>query len=108
MQSRAQKGSVKNKIAKPPSLKGIHSGLVKRSKDGKDEEASSPAISNGTLALDSHPRQPIKNRSFNDKQTRSKVNSVVTFDCFTTCLHRQSGSQIIVFPFVYSCLFGFG
>ncbi|KAJ1410948.1 TPX2, C-terminal [Sesbania bispinosa] len=68
-QLRAQKAPVKSKNAKPPSPRGVHASSVKKSKDGKDEEAAS-AVSNGTSALDSHPRQPIKNRSFNDKQTQ--------------------------------------
>ena len=82
-QLRAQKGPVKNKTAKPPSPKVVHASSVKRSKDGKVEQASS-AVSNGTLASDSHPIQLTKVRSSNDKQTRlSKVNVIVTFDCFT-------------------------
>ncbi|KAK7283084.1 hypothetical protein RIF29_12356 [Crotalaria pallida] len=71
VQSRALKGPVKSKIAKSPSPRGIHSSSVKRTKDGKGVEAS-PAVSNGTLALDSHSRQPIKNRLSNDKQIPSK------------------------------------
>ncbi|KAE9603707.1 hypothetical protein Lal_00002250 [Lupinus albus] len=71
VKSRAQKGPIKNKIVKPPSARVIHSSLVKKSKDGKGGEAP-PAVSNRTLALDSNPRQPIKNKSFNDKQTQNK------------------------------------
>ncbi|KAE9609239.1 hypothetical protein Lalb_Chr08g0244091 [Lupinus albus] len=70
MQSRAQKGHVNNKTVKPPSPRGTSSSLVK-SKDGKGEEAP-PAVPNGTSALGSNPRQPIKNRSFSDKQTQQK------------------------------------
>lgn len=76
-QSKTRKGPVKNKNAKLPSPKGVHTSSVKKSKDGKDGEAAS-SVSNGISALDSHPKQPVKNRSFNDKQTRlSKVNFVV-------------------------------
>ncbi|KAE9586946.1 hypothetical protein Lalb_Chr23g0268521 [Lupinus albus] len=71
VQSRAQKGPVKNKTVKPPSPRGIRSSLVKTNKYGKGEEAP-PAVSNGTLGLHSNPKQPIKNRSLNDKQTQPK------------------------------------
>ncbi|XP_061341029.1 protein WVD2-like 5 [Gastrolobium bilobum] len=66
---RARKGLIKNKNAKAPTPRGVHASLVKRSEDGKDEKTSS-TVSNGTFALDSHPSQSIKNRSFNDKQTQ--------------------------------------
>lgn len=73
-QARGPKGPAKNKNAKPPGPRGVHVSSLKKSKDGKEKEAAS-AVSNGTLAVDSHKRQPIKNKSFNDKQTRlSKVN----------------------------------
>lgn len=90
-QSRAQKGPVKNKNAKVGgSSSGVNASLVKNSKVGKDKQASS-AVSNGTSALDSRPRQPIKNRSFNDRQAQlSKVNSVVTFVFLPKCLLRNS------------------
>ncbi|TKY58140.1 WAVE-DAMPENED 2 [Spatholobus suberectus] len=42
---------------------------MNKSKIGKDKEASS-TVSNGTSASDSRPRQPIKSRSFNDRQTQ--------------------------------------
>ncbi|OIW15010.1 hypothetical protein TanjilG_24119 [Lupinus angustifolius] len=71
VQSRAQKGPVKNKTVKPASPRGIRSSLVKTGKDGKGEEAPA-AVSNGTLGLHSNPKQPIKNRSLNDKQTQPK------------------------------------
>ncbi|CAL0327203.1 unnamed protein product [Lupinus luteus] len=71
VQSRAQKGPVKNKTVKPASPRGIRSSLVKTGKDGKGEEAP-PTVSNGTLGLHSNPKQPIKNRSLNDKQTQPK------------------------------------
>eukprot|EP00256_Glycine_max_P069376 XP_025983971.1 protein WVD2-like 5 isoform X2 [Glycine max] len=68
-QLKVGKGPAKNKNAKPPSPRGSHVSSVKKNKDGKDEEVAS-AVSNGTFALDSHPRQPIKNRSLSDKQAR--------------------------------------
>lgn len=92
-QSRLRKGPVKNKNAKSPSPRGVHTSSVKKNKDGKDEEAAS-SVSNGTFTLDSHPRQLIKNRSLNDKQTRlSKVNFVATFDCLPNV---YTGSQELI------------
>ncbi|XP_020230306.1 protein WVD2-like 5 isoform X2 [Cajanus cajan] len=67
-QSRAQKGLFKNKNAKATSSGGVRASLANKSKTGKDKEASS--VSNGTSASDSHPRQSIKSRSFNDRQTQ--------------------------------------
>ncbi|KAF7817252.1 protein WVD2-like 5 [Senna tora] len=71
-QVRASKGPVKNKNGKSPSLKGAHASGVKKSKDGKDEEAQSSAP-NGSLALNT--RQPIKSRSFNDRKTQISKHS---------------------------------
>ncbi|KAK7311877.1 hypothetical protein RJT34_10320 [Clitoria ternatea] len=68
-QLKLQKGPVKNKNAKTPTLNSVHTSSVKKSKDGKDQEATS-AVTNGTTALDSHSRHPTKNRSFSDKQTQ--------------------------------------
>ncbi|KAG5018628.1 hypothetical protein JHK87_014483 [Glycine soja] len=68
-QLKVGKGPAKNKNAKPPSPRGSHASSVKKNKDGKDEEVAS-SVSNGTFASDSHPRQPIKNRSLSDKQAR--------------------------------------
>ncbi|CAJ2675000.1 unnamed protein product [Trifolium pratense] len=73
-QSRAQKGPVKSKNAKVASSSGVHATLVKNSKTGKDKQASS-AVSNGTSALDSRPRQqPLKTKSFNDRQSQLSKN----------------------------------
>ncbi|XP_004498741.1 protein WVD2-like 6 [Cicer arietinum] len=72
-QSRAQKGSVKNKNAKVASSSGVHANLVKNSKNAKDKPASS-AVSNGTSALESRPKQSIKSRSFNDRQSQASKN----------------------------------
>ncbi|GAU15093.1 hypothetical protein TSUD_08310 [Trifolium subterraneum] len=73
-QSKAQKGPVKNKNAKVASSSGVHATLVKNSKTGKDKQASS-AVSNGTSALDPRPRQqPIKTKSFNDRQSQLSKN----------------------------------
>ncbi|KAK7410265.1 hypothetical protein VNO78_00907 [Psophocarpus tetragonolobus] len=68
-QLKAGKGPVKNKNAKPPSPRVGHASLVKKNQDGKDEEVAS-AVSNGTFASDSHPRQTVKNRSLSDKPVR--------------------------------------
>ncbi|KAE9588997.1 hypothetical protein Lal_00012615 [Lupinus albus] len=68
-QFKACKGPIKNKSAKTPTSSVVHSSLVKRNKNAKDKEMSS-AVSNGASALDSHTRQPIKNKSFNGRQTQ--------------------------------------
>lgn len=92
-QLKASKGPVKNKNAKAPSSKGIHASSVKKNKDGK-EVAS--AASNGSFTLDSHPKQPTKNKSSSDKQARlSKVNFVVIFVAYEI-LHRCSGIQMVL------------
>ncbi|MED6187952.1 hypothetical protein PIB30_081362 [Stylosanthes scabra] len=69
----AQKVLVKEKCTKPTGSKGVHANSVKRSKDGKDDHASS-AVSNGTSASESHQRQPAKIRLSNDKETRLSKN----------------------------------
>ncbi|XP_027354321.1 protein WVD2-like 5 [Abrus precatorius] len=68
-QVKAQKGPVKNKNAKIQSPRGVHAGSLKKRTDGKDEKTAY-LVSNGTFAAESHPRQPVKNKSFSDKQTR--------------------------------------
>ncbi|KAK2452927.1 TPX2 (targeting protein for Xklp2) protein family [Trifolium repens] len=73
-QSRAQKGPLKSNNAKVASSSGVHATLVKNSKIGKDKQTSS-AVSNGTSALDSRPRQqPLKTKSFNDRQSQLSKN----------------------------------
>ncbi|CAL5205010.1 unnamed protein product [Lathyrus oleraceus] len=67
--SRTGNGLVKNKKVKQP--KSVHTGLVRKNKVGKDEEVvAASSVSNGTSALDSHPRLAVKSRALNDKQTR--------------------------------------
>lgn len=69
--SRTKKDLVNNKNSKLPSPRGLHMTSVRKNKDGKDEEAAvASSVSNATSTLDSHPRQPVKNRAVNDKQTR--------------------------------------
>lgn len=69
---------MKNKKVKQP--KSVHTGLVRKNKVRKDEEVvAASSVSNGTSALDSHPRLAVKSRALNDKHTR--LNKVtVTFD----------------------------
>ncbi|XP_058785892.1 protein WVD2-like 6 [Vicia villosa] len=72
LKSRTSNGPVKDKKVKHLSGKGVNAGLVRKSKVGKDEEvaAAAAAVSNGTSSLDSNPRQAVKSRALNDKQTR--------------------------------------
>ncbi|CAK8568625.1 unnamed protein product [Lathyrus sativus] len=69
--SRTGNGLVKNKKVKQPSVKGVHRGLVRKNRVGKDEEVvAASSVSNGTSTLDSHPRHAVKSRALNVKQTR--------------------------------------
>uniref|UniRef100_A0A5B7ADV6 TPX2 C-terminal domain-containing protein n=1 Tax=Davidia involucrata TaxID=16924 RepID=A0A5B7ADV6_DAVIN len=69
--SKPQKGQGKANNEKPLSTQHASTAWVKKSKDGKDAVTTS-AISNGSLASNSHPKQPFslrtKNRSFSDRQ----------------------------------------
>ncbi|KAF3447114.1 hypothetical protein FNV43_RR12294 [Rhamnella rubrinervis] len=69
-QSRSQKGQGTSKNEKSTSLKSVSTSLLKKNKDGKDAEATS--AQNGSVALNSNPRQPIKSRSFNDRKQSGK------------------------------------
>ncbi|KAK3212100.1 hypothetical protein Dsin_016806 [Dipteronia sinensis] len=66
-QPKPHKGQSKNKNEKPLSTKNVSSTEVKKGKDGKGAEAT-PTVSNGLGGLNSHSKQPVKNRSFNDRQ----------------------------------------
>ncbi|GAU23155.1 hypothetical protein TSUD_306030 [Trifolium subterraneum] len=88
--SRTRKGLVKNKNAKLPSAKGVHTSSVRNNKDGKDKEAT---VSNGTSTLDSHLRQPIKNKAVNDKQTRLSKKIVLAFPDISYTFSQHPGKS---------------
>lgn len=65
-QSKPQKVQGKNKNEKPLSLKSATTATGMKSSDGKD--VSRTSASNGSVGLNSRPKQPSKSRSFNDRQ----------------------------------------
>ncbi|KAA8521571.1 hypothetical protein F0562_012244 [Nyssa sinensis] len=69
--SKPQKGQGIANNENPLRIQHASTAWMKKSKDGKDAVTTS-AISNGSLPLNSHPKQPFslntKNRSFNDRQ----------------------------------------
>ncbi|KAE9586454.1 hypothetical protein Lalb_Chr24g0402171 [Lupinus albus] len=68
-QLKALKDPLKTKNSKASTSSGVHASLVKRNKIAKDKPAAS-SVSNGTWALNSSTRQPIKSRSLNNRKTR--------------------------------------
>ncbi|XP_031279683.1 protein WVD2-like 5 isoform X1 [Pistacia vera] len=64
--SKPVKGNGTSKNEKPLNPKSVSSTLMKKSRDGKNAEASS-AVSNGSVGMNSHSKQSFKTRSFNDR-----------------------------------------
>ncbi|KAJ0031776.1 hypothetical protein Pint_12394 [Pistacia integerrima] len=64
--SKPLKGNGTSKNEKPLNPKSVSSTLVKKSRDGKNAEASS-TVSNGSVGMNSHSKQSFKTRSFNDR-----------------------------------------
>ncbi|GMJ15862.1 WAVE-DAMPENED 5 [Hibiscus trionum] len=58
----------KAKSEKPSGPKNVSSALLKKSKDGKIEKATSTASNGGSLATNARPKQPLQSRSVNEKQ----------------------------------------
>lgn len=76
--ARSQKGSGKNGNAKPSNPKNVSATQVK-GKDGRDAVART-AVSNGSVAVNSQLKQPLKSNSFNERQGQaSKVWSTMLF-----------------------------
>ncbi|CAK9170398.1 unnamed protein product [Ilex paraguariensis] len=75
-----QKGKSKAKNGKPLSPKHAAPMLVKKSKDGKEVQTYSSG-SNGSVASDSHPKQPLalkaKSRSFIDRQAADRYSKTM-------------------------------
>ncbi|XP_039050951.1 LOW QUALITY PROTEIN: protein WVD2-like 6 [Hibiscus syriacus] len=67
-QTKPQKVPGKTKNEKPSGPKNVSSALMKKSKDGKSEKATSTASNGGSLATNSRPKQPLQSRSVNEKQ----------------------------------------
>ncbi|XP_022754493.1 protein WVD2-like 6 isoform X2 [Durio zibethinus] len=74
-QSKPQKIQSKTKNEKPSGPKNVSSALVKKSKDGKSAEAMLTASNGGSVATNSHLKQPLKSRSFNERQVNASKHS---------------------------------
>jgi hypothetical protein len=80
--ARSQKGSGKGGNAKPSN--NVSATQVK-GKDGRDAVART-AVSNGSVAVNSQLKQPLKSNSFNERQGQaSKVWSTMLF-AFGPCV----------------------
>ncbi|KAH8482754.1 hypothetical protein H0E87_030003 [Populus deltoides] len=71
--ARSQKGSGKNGNAKPSNPKNVSATQVK-GKDGRDAVART-AVSNGSVAVNSQLKQPLKSNSFNERQGQASKQS---------------------------------
>ncbi|KAK9280473.1 hypothetical protein L1049_014165 [Liquidambar formosana] len=65
--SKPHNGQGKSKNEKPSGPKHRTTTWVKKSKDGRDTEATSTVL-NGSVASNSRPKEPFKTRSFNGRQ----------------------------------------
>ncbi|XVF35596.1 hypothetical protein REPUB_Repub18cG0159700 [Reevesia pubescens] len=74
-QSKPQKLPGKTKNEKPSGPKNVSSALVKKSKDGKRAEAKLTASNGGSVATNSRMKQPLKSRSFNERQANASKHS---------------------------------
>lgn len=70
-QSKPQKVQGKTKNEKPSGTKNVSLVFVKKSKDGKSAEATLKASNGGSVASNSSLKQPLKSRSFNERQTNA-------------------------------------
>ncbi|KAJ6856419.1 protein WVD2-like 5 isoform X1 [Populus alba x Populus x berolinensis] len=71
--ARSQKGSGKSGNAKPSNPKNVSATQVK-GKDGRDAVAQT-AVSNGSVAVNSQLKQPLKSNSFNEGQGQASKQS---------------------------------
>nr|ABK95344.1 unknown [Populus trichocarpa] len=71
--ARSQKGSGKGGNAKPSNPKNVSATQVK-GKDGRDAVART-AVSNGSVAVNSQLKQPLKSNSFNERQGQASKQS---------------------------------
>ncbi|KAL9338789.1 hypothetical protein Peur_067804 [Populus x canadensis] len=71
--ARSQKGSGKSGNAKPSNPKNVSATQVK-GKDGRDAVART-AVSNGSVAVNSQLKQPLKSNSFNERQGQASKQS---------------------------------
>ncbi|OMO61654.1 hypothetical protein CCACVL1_23331 [Corchorus capsularis] len=66
-QTKPKNVQAKTKSERPSGPKNVPSTLVKKSKDGKSAEATLTATNGGYGATNSRVKQPLKNRSFNER-----------------------------------------
>ncbi|KAA3458031.1 protein WVD2-like 5 isoform X1 [Gossypium australe] len=74
-QSKPQKVQSKTKNEKPSGTRNASSALMKKSKDGKTAEVRLTASNGGSVATNSHLKQPLKNRSCNERQANASKGS---------------------------------
>ncbi|XVE71182.1 hypothetical protein DITRI_Ditri10aG0130400 [Diplodiscus trichospermus] len=74
-QSKLQKFQGRTNNEKPSGPKIVSSALVKKSKDGKSEEATLTVSNGGSVATNSRLKQPLKSGSFNERQAIASKHS---------------------------------
>ncbi|XP_021276901.1 protein WVD2-like 6 isoform X2 [Herrania umbratica] len=74
-QSKPQKVQGKTKNEKPSGPKNVSSTLVKKSKDGKSAGEMLTTSNGGSVATNSRLKQPLKSRSFNERQANASKQS---------------------------------
>ncbi|XWS26223.1 hypothetical protein CRYUN_Cryun26dG0012900 [Craigia yunnanensis] len=74
-QSKPQKVQGKTKNEKPSGPKNVSSALVKKSKDGKNAEATVIASNGGSVATNSSLKHHLESRSFNERQANASKHS---------------------------------
>ncbi|XP_061965569.1 protein WVD2-like 5 isoform X1 [Populus nigra] len=72
--AKSQKGPGKRGTAKPSHLKNASATQVKKGKDGRDAEVQL-TVSNGSVAVNSHLKQHLKSKSFNERQGQASKQS---------------------------------
>ncbi|XP_039003468.1 protein WVD2-like 5 [Hibiscus syriacus] len=73
----------KTKKEKPSGPKIASSASMKKSKDGNSVEARLTTSNGGFVATNSHPKQPLKNRSCNERQANAAKHSERTDAAFS-------------------------
>ncbi|KAE8700131.1 Detected protein of unknown function [Hibiscus syriacus] len=82
-QSKPQKVQGKTKNEKPLGPKNVHSALMKKKKDGKGTEGTLTSSNAGSVARNSGPKLPHKNRPLNERQANASKQSKVSDAAFS-------------------------
>ncbi|GMI81489.1 WAVE-DAMPENED 5 [Hibiscus trionum] len=77
-QSKPQKVQGKTKNEKPFGPKTVNSALAKKNKDGKTTEVTLTPSNGGSVATNSGPKLPHKNRPFNERQANASKQSEIS------------------------------